>query len=830
MSDPAARFDLAYSRSASDLSVDGIRQSILDHLTYSQGRIPESATRNDWYMALAYTVRDRLVDRWIRTAHTFKQRESRTVCYLSAEFLPGPQLCNNILSMGVQQQCQQAVASLGLSLDELLLQEEEPALGTGGLGRLAACYLDSLATLEIPAIGYGIRYEYGMFRQEIQDGCQVEKSDNWLRLGNPWEIPRPKLAFDVNLGGRTQGYLDDHGEYRVRWEPDRVVRGVACDVPVVGFGVETTNLLRLWKAEAPESFDFEAFNTGDYYAAVNEKVVSENLTKVLYPNDEPEAGKELRLAQQYFLVSCALQDMVRLYCQFRDDFDAFHEKFAVQLNDTHPALAIPELMHILVDRHHVPWDRAWEVTRRTFSYTNHTLLPEALEQWPMDLFRKVLPRHLEIIEEINQRFLDEVRVLSHSVNGLVSRLSIICEDGPARYVRMANLACAGAHTINGVAELHTCLLRKRLLNDFHTLWPERFLSITNGVTPRRFLMLANQPLARLLDRYIGSEWPRRLTDLSGLEQKAGDAAFRDEWRAAKHGAKRTLAKYIAASTGISVDPESLFDIQVKRIHEYKRQHLNVLHIISLYNRLKASPSDDLPPRTFIFAGKAAPGYRMAKLVIRLIHGVADMINRDPDMKDRLRVVFLPDFNVKLAQKVYPAADLSEQISTAGFEASGTGNMKFAMNGAVTIGTLDGANVEIRDAVGAENFFVFGLSTPEVEARRAEGYRPGDLFDANGGLKEALLLLRRGFFSHGDTHLFAPLVDSLLNEDRFMVLADHESYVETQHEAGLAYLDTDRWTRMSILNTARIGYFSSDRAVQEYAEKVWHAGPVPIEGT
>jgi starch phosphorylase len=828
MSDPAARIELAYSRSASDLSVDGIRQSILDHLTYSQGRIPESATRNDWYMALAYTVRDRLVDRWIRTAHTFKQRESRTVCYLSAEFLPGPQLCNNILSMGVQQQCQQAVSSLGLSLDELLLQEEEPALGTGGLGRLAACYLDSLATLEIPAIGYGIRYEYGMFRQEIQDGCQVEKSDNWLRLGNPWEIPRPKLAFDVNLGGRTQSYLDDHGEYRVRWEPDRVVRGVACDVPVVGFGVETTNLLRLWKAEAPESFDFAAFNTGDYYAAVNEKVVSENLTKVLYPNDEPEAGKELRLAQQYFLVSCSLQDMVRLYRQFHDDFGAFHKKFAVQLNDTHPALAIPELMHLLVDRHHVTWDRAWEITRRTFSYTNHTLLPEALEQWPMDLFRKVLPRHLEIIEEINRRFLDEVRVLSHSVNGLVSRLSIIHEDGPARYVRMANLACAGSHTINGVAELHTCLLRKRLLQDFHTLWPERFLSITNGVTPRRFLMLANQPLARLLDRYIGSDWPRRLTDLSGLEQKVGDAAFREEWRAAKQGAKRTLAKYIGVSTGISVDPESLFDIQVKRIHEYKRQHLNVLHIISLYNRLKASPSGDLPPRTFIFAGKAAPGYRMAKLVIRLIHGVADMINRDPDMKDRLRVVFLPDFNVKLAQKVYPAADLSEQISTAGFEASGTGNMKFAMNGAVTIGTLDGANVEIRDAVGAENFFVFGLSTPEVEARRAEGYRPGDLFDTNGGLKEALLLLRRGFFSHGDTHLFAPLVDSLLNEDHFMVLADYESYVERQHEAGLAYLDTERWTRMSILNTARVGYFSSDRAVREYAEKVWRAGPVPIE--
>ncbi len=826
MSDPLPRFGLPFVRSESDFSVAGIRQSILDHLTYSQGRIPENASRNDWYMALAYTVRDRLVDRWIRTSHTYKRQQSRTVCYISAEFLPGPQLCNNILNMQVQQQVQQAVTSLDLDLDELLLQEEEPALGTGGLGRLAACFLDSLSTLEIPAIGYGIHYEFGMFRQEIQDGNQVEKTDNWLRLGSPWEIPRPKLSFDVKLGGRTGSYVDDRGEYRVRWEPERVVRGVACDMPVVGYGVETTNLLRLWKAEAPESFDFQAFNTGDYYAAVNEKVISENLTKVLYPNDEPEAGKELRLAQQYFLVSCSLQDMVRLYCQYRVDFDAFHEKFAAQLNDTHPALAIPELMHILVDHHHVDWDRAWNITRKTFSYTNHTLLPEALEQWPLAIIRKVLPRHLEIIEEIDRRFLDEVRLLSHSTDGLVRRLSIV--DGDSGYVRMANLACAGAHTINGVAELHTCLLRKKLLHDFHSLWPDRFTSITNGVTPRRFLLLANQQLANLLDERIGTEWPVDLDELSRLEGLVQDAGFLVDWRKAKQQAKNILVKHIATATGIEVNPQSLFDIQVKRIHEYKRQHLNVLHIISLYHRLKEQPNGDIPPRTFIFAGKAAPGYYMAKLIIRLIHGVAEMINRDPDMRGRLSVVFLPDFNVKLAQKIYPAADLSEQISTAGYEASGTGNMKFAMNGALTIGTSDGANVEIRDAVGADNFFLFGLNTPEVEQRRVDGYRPRDMLADNDNLNEALKMLRSGFFSHGDTRLFAPLVDSLVNQDNFMVLADYPSYVERQFEAGAAFLDVDHWTRMSVLNVARIGCFSADRAIKEYAERVWRVQPVPIQ--
>jgi len=809
-----------------DLSVSGIRRSLVNHLTYTQGRLPEAATKNDWYLALAHTVRDRLVARWIRTARTYKKNRSRTVCYLSAEFLLGPQLCNNILNMGIQQQVQQAVESLGIALDDLLLHEEEPALGSGGLGRLAACYLDSLATLQIPAIGYGIRYEYGMFKQEIRDGWQVEKTDNWLRSGNPWEVPRPKLTFDVKLGGHTRHDQDEAGHFRARWIPERIVRGVAYDMPVVGYGVETANLLRLWKAEAPESFDFQAFNTGDYYAAVNEKVVSENLTKVLYPNDEPDAGKELRLAQQYFFVSCSLQDMVRLYRQISDDFTGFHEKFAAQLNDTHPAVAVPELMRILVDEHHVAWDSAWEITRKTFAYTNHTLLPEALERWSVPLFRKILPRHLEIIEEINRRFLDEVRIQLHTVDGTIDRLSII-ERGSPRSVRMSHLACVGSHAVNGVAQLHTKLLRERVLKDFHDLSPTCFHNVTNGVTPRRFLLLANQPLAGLLHEHIGTEWPSDLSRLAQLEAFADDRAFQTQWCHVKRQAKTTLGKRIRELTGIAVDPDSLFDVQVKRIHEYKRQHLNVLHIINLYNRIKDDPNAEILPRTFIFAGKAAPGYRLAKLIIKLIHSVAEVVNRDPAVYDRLRVVFLPDFNVKQAQQIYPAAELSEQISTAGYEASGTGNMKFAMNGALTIGTLDGANIEIRDAVGEDNFFLFGLTADEVEQRRSAGYRPLDLLEANHGLKESLLLLRRGFFSHGDTHLFAPLVDGLLNQDHFMALADYPSYVERQQEAALVYPDRARWARMSILNVARMGSFSSDRAIWQYADRIWQVSPVPV---
>jgi len=810
-----------------DLSVAGIRRSILNHLIYTQARLPEAATKNDWYLALAHTVRDRLVEHWMHSARTYKANQSRTVCYLSAEFLLGPQLCNNILNMGIQQQVQKAVESLGLELDDLLLHEEEPALGTGGLGRLAACYLDSLATLQIPTIGYGIRYEYGIFKQEVRDGWQIEKTDNWLRAGNPWEIPRPKLTFDVKLGGQTRHFVDEQGRFQVRWIPDRVVRGVAYDMPVVGYGVETANLLRLWKAEAPESFDFQAFNTGDYYAAVNEKVVSENLTKVLYPNDEPDAGKELRLAQQYFFVACSLQDMVRLYLQFRDDFSGFHEKFAVQLNDTHPAIAVPELMRLLVDVHHVGWDEAWEITRKTFAYTNHTLLPEALERWSVPLFRKILPRHMEIIEEINRRFLDEVRMQLHRVDGEIERLSII-EGGPYPAVRMSHLACVGSHAVNGVAELHTDLLKKRVLKEFHHLSPACFHNITNGVTPRRFLLLANQPLAGLLHEHIGTEWPGDLTQLSQLEAFADDRDFQAKWCSVKREAKARLANRVQEITGTVINPDSLFDVQVKRIHEYKRQHLNVLHIISLYNQIKNDPNAEILPRTFIFAGKSAPGYRLAKLVIKLIHSVAEVINRDPAVNDRLKVVFLPDFNVKLAQHIYPAAELSEQISTAGYEASGTGNMKFAMNGALTLGTLDGANIEIRNAVGEDNFFLFGLTAEEVEQRRNAGYQPQEMLETNHGLKETLLLLRRGFFSHGDTHLFAPLVDGLLNQDHYMALADYASYAERQQQVADIYPQRTRWAHMSILNVARVGYFSSDRAINEYAEKIWNVSPVPVD--
>ena len=610
----------------------------------------------------------------------------------------------------------------GLKLEELLEQEGEPGLGNGGLGRLAACYLDSLATLEVPAIGYGIRYEFGIFDQEIRDGWQVEITDKWLELGNPWEICRPEIAYRVGWKGYTETYIDADGHQRRRWVPGRVVKGVAHDYPVPGYRNRVTNLLRLWKAEAVESFDFADFNVGDYYGAVQEKVYSENVTKVLYPNDEPEVGKRLRLGQQHFFVSCSLQDMIRIHLLRQKSLDSFHESFAVQLNDTHPAIAVAELMRLLVDEHLLPWEQAWEITRKTLAYTNHTLLPEALETWPLPLFAEHLPRHLEIIYEINRRFLDEVRLKYPLDEDRLRRLSLIDEAG-GKSVRMANLACVGSHAINGVAALHSELLKQTVLKDFHDLWPEKFLNVTNGVTPRRFLALSNPALSGLITRKIGAGWVKNLEELRRLEEFAEDLEFHRDWRRVKLENKQALAAIIQERTGVAVNPESLFDIQVKRLHEYKRQHLNVLHIITLYNRLKRHPELEITPRTFIFGGKAAPGYFMAKLIIKLINSVAEVVNNDPDVKDRLKVVFFPDFNVKNGQLVYPAADLSEQISTAGKEASGTGNMKFAMNGALTIGTLDGANVEIREEAGPENFFLFGLTAEEVQSLKAGGYAP-----------------------------------------------------------------------------------------------------------
>jgi len=808
------------------LSKEALKRAFLDNLFYIQGKFPALATKRDYYMALAFVVRDRLLQRWISTAAAYTKHGSRTVAYFSAEFLLGPHLGNNLVNLGIYDQVQAAVSELGLDFNELQQHEEEPGLGNGGLGRLAACFLDSMATLEIPTLGYGIRYEFGIFNQEIVDGWQVERTDNWLRLGTPWDIVRPEWAVEVKLGGRTESHVDEHGRYRVRWLPEQVVIGVPYDTPILGYRTNTANTLRLWRAEAPESFDFAVFNRGDYYGAVNKKIVSENLTKVLYPNDEAIQGKELRLEQQYFFVSCSLQDMLRIMRGQKLPIERFHEKFAVQLNDTHPAIAVAELMRLLVDEQGLNWDRAWDITRKTFAYTNHTLLPEALERWPLAMFAKLLPRHLQIIYEINARFLDEVRIRFFAEEARVASLSLIDENGE-RYVRMAHLACIGSHAINGVAELHSELLKRDLLSDFHTLFPEKFSNKTNGVTPRRWMALSNPRLSRLITDAIGESWVTDLDQLARLEPLSEDVGFRSMWRAIKRANKDEFAAFVRGRTGVIVDPESMFDVQVKRIHEYKRQHLNILHVIGLYLRMKAGIDMHIPPRTFIFGGKAAPGYRMAKLIIKLINAVGDVLNRDPAVRDRMKVVFLPNYNVGSGQRVYPGAELSEQISTAGKEASGTGNMKFSMNGALTIGTLDGANIEIRDEVGADNFFLFGLTAAEVQRLKAKGYRPRDYYEANADLREAIDQIAAGFFSPEEPDLFQPLVNNLLGSDPYLLLADYASYLECQEQVGQAYLDPEAWTRRSILNTARVGYFSSDRAIRDYCDKIWHTTAEPI---
>jgi glycogen phosphorylase len=809
------------------LTPAAIKRAFLDNLFYVMGKFPALATRKDYYMALAYAVRDRMLQRWISTATAYTKQGSRTVCYLSAEFLVGPHLGNNLINLGIDDIVKSVVAELSLNFDELLQTEEEPGLGNGGLGRLAACYLDSMATLEIPTLGYGIRYEFGIFDQSIVDGWQVEKTDKWLRFGNPWEIARPEWAVEVKFGGYTERYTDENGRQRSRWVPGKTVNGIPYDTPILGYRNNTANTMRLWCAEAPESFDFSVFNRGDYYGAVNKKIVSENLSKVLYPNDEPIQGKELRLEQQFFFVSCSLQDMLRIIRVQKIPLSGFHEKFAVQLNDTHPAIAVAELMRLLVDENGVEWATAWAITRRTFAYTNHTLLPEALERWPLAIFGRVLPRHLEIIYEINAHFLDEVRMRFLGDEQRVARLSLIDESGE-RYVRMAHLACVGSHTINGVAELHSQLLQQDVLQDFHALWPEKFCNITNGVTPRRWMALSNPRLSALITEAIGDHWLKDLQQLHALEPLAENGVFRGMWRGVKHANKRDFADFVHKRTGILVDPDSLYDVQVKRIHEYKRQHLNVLHIIALYNRLKSDPHIAIQPRTFIFGGKAAPGYHTAKLMIKLITAVGDVVNRDPGIRDMIKVVFLPNYNVTNGQRVYPAADLSEQISTAGKEASGTGNMKFAMNGALTIGTLDGANIEIMDEVGKENFFLFGLTAPEVYALKARGYRPDDYYHGNPELREVIELLRGGFFSRGDTELFRPLIDGLLRFDPYLVMADYQAYADCQKQVSQAYGDAEHWARMSILNTVHSGKFSSDRSIRQYSDTIWKAAAVPIK--
>jgi starch phosphorylase len=809
------------------LGVEALAQSFLDNLFFVQGRSVERATVNDLYMALAHTVRDRLVERWISTVKNYQAQDVRVVCYLSAEFLTGPHLANNLINLGIYGETEQAMKQLGIDLSVLIEQEEEPGLGNGGLGRLASCFMDSLATLDIPAIGYGIRYEYGIFDQQIRDGWQVESTDKWLRLGNPWALERPEDAFEVKMGGRTEKHTDAKGRVRVEWIPQKLVRGVPHDTPILGYRTNTANTMRLWAAQAVESFDFGTFNQGDFLGAVAEKVASENISKILYPNDQGVQGKQLRLAQQFFFVSCSLQHILKIQAKEHRPLAELHRNFAIQMNDTHPAIAVAELMRLLIDEHDMEWDAAWHVTGHALSYTNHTLLPEALEQWPRSLFGALLPRHLEIVEDINRRHLENVRVKFPGDEGRVQRLSLINEEGE-KFVRMAHLAALGSHAINGVAALHTELLKTHVLSDFYALTPEKFSNKTNGVTPRRWMRLSNPRLAQLLTARIGSGWVRDLDKLRKLEPLVDDQEFCEEWRDIKRHNKLQLAAYIHDRLGVAIDPDSIFDVLVKRLHEYKRQHLLILYILTLYKRIQRDPETEVAPRTFIFGGKAAPGYRMAKLIIKLIHSVGEAINSDPLVRGRLKVIFLPDYSVKLGQRVYPAADLSEQISLAGKEASGTGNMKFAMNGAVTIGTLDGANIEIREEVGAENFFLFGLTTPEVEKRRQEGYYPRAIFESNDMLREVLVALSNGEFSRGDQRLFEPLVNSLLTADDYMLLADYQSYVDCQDRVSAAYKDQEAWTRMSILNVARIGKFSSDRAIRDYCAEIWKSWPVKIQ--
>ena len=814
----------------SGIDADAVFDGMTEHLFFTLGKLAPTASLHDLYKALSYAVRDRLMTRYLASQEAMRARPQKTVAYLSAEFLIGPQLNSNLLNLGIQKEAEEALKRFGIeSLNHILEVEEEPGLGNGGLGRLAACYMESLASLQIPATGYGIRYEFGIFNQLIRDGWQVEVTDKWLKGGWPWELPQPDETCLVGFGGRTESYRDDKGNYRSRWLPSEHAIGVPHDVPVLGYRVNSCNRLRLWRADATESFDFYAFNIGDYYGAVEEKVGSETLSKVLYPNDGTDEGRRLRLKQQHFFVSCSLQDMLRSLEKRNIPIEDFAQHWTVQLNDTHPAIAVAELMRLLIDEHYLDWDKAWDITTRSVAYTNHTLLPEALEKWDLSLFKSLLPRHLELIYEINKRFLQQIRLKFPGNDLMLRKLSIIDEDG-GKSVKMAHLATIGASKVNGVAALHSDLIKRQLFPEFAKLWPNKFTNVTNGVTPRRWVALANPELSTLLDEEIGPDWITNMELLKKLESKEDDEGFLEKFGSTKLSGKRKLAGYIHRQTGILVDPASMFDVQVKRIHQYKRQHLNALQVITQYLRIKNGMGNHMAPRTVIFGGKAAPGYYMAKLIIRFINGIAEMVNADPDMDGRLRVVFLPDYNVKLGEQVYPATDLSEQISTAGKEASGTGNMKFAMNGALTIGTLDGANIEIRERVGEENFFLFGKTESEIMELRNNGYNPQDYIQSFPELSEALRLIKLGHFSNGDSELFSPILHNLTGTDPFFVMADFADYVKVQEDVSRAWTNRKEWNRMSLLNTARSGFFSSDRSIREYCESIWDVKQLPVEIT
>ena len=805
-----------------DTEVSQLRDAISRHLTYTVGKDEVAASPRDWLYALSTAVRDRLIERWMDTTRRSYRQDAKRIYYLSMEFLPGRTLSNALIALGLHEVCSESLRELGCDLDELDALEHDPALGNGGLGRLAACFLDSMATLGLPGFGYGIRYEYGMFAQRIVDGRQVEQPDHWLVSGNPWEFPRPEVKYTIQFGGRVE-YRDK----AAHWVDTDDVLAMAYDTIVPGCDIAVANTLRLWSATASEGINLSQFNQGNYTAAVERKNHSENVSRVLYPDDTSALGRELRLRQEYFFVSASLQDLLRRYFEKHTGVQELPDKVAIHLNDTHPAIAIPELMRLLVDVHHIPWTLAWRLCPRIFSYTNHTLMPEALETWPVDLLERVLPRHMKIIYDINELFLDHVRSTHPGDDDLLRRISIIDEHS-GRRVRMAHLCVLASHKVNGVSKLHSQLLQETIFADFHKLLPGRFINCTNGITPRRWLALANPGLAGLIDRHLGPDWRVRLDALEQLKALATHHDFMAEFQAVKIANKQKLAHYVKQVTGIAINPDSLYDVQIKRIHEYKRQLLNVLHVIARYQRILADPHRDWVPRTVIFAGKAASAYTMAKLIIKLIGDVATTINADARVGDRLKVVFVPNYGVSVASLIIPAADLSEQISTAGTEASGTGNMKLALNGALTIGTEDGANIEIRDAVGAENIFLFGLHTEAVSRMRASGYQPRDLYAADPELKRVIDQIANGTFSPDQPDRFMPIVRALLDHgDHYLLLADYAQYVATQARVDALYGDTDAWSTMAIRNVAAMGPFSSDRTILEYAANVWDVTPLDV---
>ncbi|HUW26125.1 MAG TPA: glycogen/starch/alpha-glucan phosphorylase [Gallionella sp.] len=803
-----------------NLSPGSVKQSMTNHLTFSVGKDTITATNRDWLFALAKVVHERLVERWMETMRRYYRNDAKRIYYFSMEFLIGRSLMNSVLNIGFADEVRQACIEQGINLDKITELEFDAALGNGGLGRLAACFLDSMATIGLPGYGMGIRYEYGMFNQKIENGYQVEYPDNWLRYGNPWEFPRPEVLYPVKFHGRVVQYSDEGGSSHHHWVDTEDVMAMAYDTPVPGCGISTVNNMRLWSAKASRDFDLKHFNEGNYIKAVEGKNESENLSKVLYPNDTTVMGRELRLKQQYFFVSASLQDILYRFRKHHETFDELPDKVAIQLNDTHPSIAIPELMRMLLDIHHLEWDAAWEITTRTFAYTNHTLMPEALETWPVSLLEAVLPRHLQIIYEINQRFLLGVMHDSPGDGELLSRMSII-DETHGRRVRMAHLAIVGSHHVNGVAQLHSELMKTTIFADFDRYYPGKLTNITNGITPRLWLNQANPGLADLITRRIGKSWITDLSQLRKLAQLADDNDFQTEFRAVKLANKERLAGLIMDRLKLQITPDSLFDVQVKRIHEYKRQLLNLLHVVTLYNRIRSNPSLDVVPRTVIIAGKAAPGYAAAKLIIKLANDMADIINNDPAVRGLLKLAFIPNYDVSTASIIIPAANLSQQISTAGTEASGTGNMKLALNGALTIGTLDGANIEIMEEVGKDNIFIFGLNAQEVAALKSSGYNPLDYYYANAELKRALDMIASGFFSPGQPDRFQPVVDSLTQGgDKYLLLADYAAFVAAQERVEALYRDPQQWTRCAILNVAGMGKFSSDRAISEYAGKIW----------